>query len=49
MMQVLVFSAKLCYSFEEKLFFSANIILWKKGMSKNEQMCLYNKEGWGVG
>ena len=29
--------AKLCYAFEEKLFFSATIILWKKSHSKSSK------------
>ena len=27
---IILLVAKLCYAFEEKLFFSATIILWKK-------------------
>ena len=44
----LFYSAKLCYTYEEKLLFSANIILWKKvilSQSKNEPVCMC-KEGW---
>ena len=26
--------AKLCYGFEEKIFFSVTIVIWKKGLSK---------------
>ena len=29
-LEIISLSAKLCYRFEEKLLFSANIILWKK-------------------
>ena len=29
-LEITLLFAKLCYAFEEKLFFSATIILWKK-------------------
>ena len=46
----LFYSAKLCYTYEEKLLFSAYIILWKKvilSQSENEPVCMC-KEGWCV-
>ena len=44
--EIILLSAKLCYAFEEELFFSTKIILWKKNhsnLSKNEPVCMCKK------
>ena len=36
--EIILFPAKLCYTFEEKNFFSANIILWQHNFMKKAEI-----------